>query len=358
MAAVRYTPDVETPDSDEAATIAGLIATLESITATTFADEGRAIRAAHAKSHALLDAALTVHGGLPAELAQGLFAAAGTYKAAIRISTSPGDLLDDHVSTLRGFAIKVFDVPGAQLSGRATDTTQDFLLVEGTAFPAATPKDFLGTVRLLAATTDKVEALKRVFAATARGIERLIEAAGGHSTALVALGGHKLTSPLGETYYSQAPIRYGDHIAKVAVIPVGAFAALKDVPVDTDKPDFLRDAIGVAFAKGGGEWDVQIQLCTDLTTMPVEDASVEWPEDASPYVTVARLTAPAQPSWSIDQVHAIDDGLAFAPWHGLVAHQPLGGIMRARKAVYATLQNERSTRSGCPFLQRARRAGE
>jgi hypothetical protein len=356
MAAVRFTPSVETPAPDEAETIFGLIDAMKTISATTFKDEAKAMRAVHAKSHALLDGELTILGGLPPELAQGLFAEPGTYKAAIRVSTSPGDLMDDHVSTPRGIAIKVFDVRGEQLSGVSSDTTQDFLLVEGPTFAAPTPKAFLGTVKLLASTTDKAEGLKRAFSATARGIEKLLEAVGSKSGTLVALGGHKLTNPLGETFYSQVPVRYGDYIAKLAFVPVGALAKLKDENVASDHHNFLRDAIGVAFHAGGGEWEVRVQLCTDLERMPVEDASVEWPEDASPYVTVARLRAPAQPSWSIDQVHAIDDGFAFSPWHGLKAHQPLGGVMRARKTVYEELQGERSTRSGCPFSEEARHA--
>ncbi|QYE36264.1 catalase family protein [Polymorphobacter sp. PAMC 29334] len=356
MPAVRFTPSVETPAADEAETIAGLTEAMESISATTFKDEAKAIRAVHAKSHALLEGELTIFGGLAPELAQGLFAKPGTYKTSIRLSTSPGDLMDDHVSTPRGIAIKIHGVDGDQLSGSATDTTQDFLMVEGPTFAAATPKDFLGTVKMLAATTDKAEGLKRAFSATARGIEALLEAVGSKSGTLVALGGHKLTNPLGETFYTQVPVRYGDYIAKLACVPVGALAELKDAKVESDHQNFLREAIGKTFANGGGEWEIRVQLCTDLEKMPIEDASVEWPEDASPYVTVARLRAAAQPSWSIDQVHAIDDGLAFSPWHGLAAHQPLGGVMRARKSVYATLQGERSARSGCPFSEEARHA--
>ncbi len=357
MPPVRYTEAVETIAPDEDETAAALIDTMKKISATTFEDEGQAIRAVHAKSHALLDGELAVVGGLPPELAQGLFATPGTYKVAVRISTSPGDLMDDHVSTPRGIAIKVFDVPGAQLSGSADDATQDFLLVDGPAFLAPTPKAFLGNLKLLAATTDKAEGLKRAFSATARGLETVIEAVGGKSSTLIGLGGHKLTNPLGETYYSQVPVRYGDFIAKLALFPVGALAALKDAPVDlAGKPNGLRMAIGEHFTVAGGEWEVRVQLCTDLDTMPVEDASVAWPEDASPFVTVARLTAPAQPSWSLDQVAEIDSGLSFSPWHGLVAHRPLGGVMRVRKPVYAALAGERSARSGCPFHEGARRA--
>lgn len=357
MPPVRYTAAVETVADDEAETAAALTATMKKISATTFADEGKAIRAVHAKSHALLDGELTVLGGLPPELAQGVFAAPATYAAALRLSTSPGDLLPDSVSTPRGIAIKLFGVPGAQLSGSDADTTQDFLLVDGPAFLVPTAKAFLGNVKLLAASTDKAEGLKVAFSTALRGIERALEAVGSHSNALMALGGHPATNPLGATYYSQVPIRYGDHIAKLSLVPVGAIAAFKDVAVDVhDRPDALRATIGEHFATAGAEWEVRVQLCTDLAAMPVEDASVEWPEDASPYVTVARLTVPAQPSWSLDHVAAIDTGLSFSPWHGLVAHRPLGGIMRARREVYPALAAERSARSGCPFHEGARHA--
>lgn len=357
MTYVRFTDGIETIEPDEAETAAALTETMQKISATTFKDEGHALRSVHAKSHALLDGELIVATGLPPELAQGLFAMSATYKVAMRVSTSPGDLMDDHVSTPRGMALKVFDVPGAQLSGSATDTTQDFLLVDGPAFLVATPKAFLGNVKLLAATTDKGEGLKRAFSRVARGLESAIEAVGGESGKLISLGGHKITHPLGETYYSQVPIRFGDHIAKVAVVPVGALAALKDQPVDlADKENGLRAAIGETLAHSGGEWEVQVQLCTDLETMPVEDASIAWPEDASPFRTVARLKVAAQPSWSLANKSAIDDGLAFSPWHGLAAHRPLGGIQRVRQPVYFALQAERSARSGCPFLEGSRHA--
>ncbi len=350
MPPIRYADTVETIADDEDETAAALIAAMKSISATTFADEHKAIRAVHAKSHALLNGELTVIGGLAPELAQGLFASPGTYKAAIRLSTSPGDLLPDSVSTPRGMAIKLFDVSGPQLSGDAADTTQDFLMVDGPAFLVATPKAFLGNVKLLAGTTDKAEGLKIAFSTVLRGIESALEAVGGKSGTLIALGGHKASNPLGETYYSQVPIRYGDYIAKIAAVPVGGLAALKDAAVDVaGRHDALRVAVGEYFATAGGEWEIRVQLCHDLEAMPVEDASVAWPEETSPYVTVARLTVAAQPSWSIDHVREIDDGMSFSPWHGLVAHRPLGGIMRVRHRVYQALASERSTRAGCPF---------
>lgn len=346
-APIRYSPDLEQPEPDEAETFAALIEALQSITATTWQDSGTAIRGVHAKGHGLMHGVLTVAGDLPPELAQGLFARAGRYEARVRISTSPGDIMDDHVSAPRGLAIKVLGADGP--------TEQDFLFVDGPAFPVATPKAFVANLKLLAATTDRVEWLKRAFSATARGLEALIEAAGSKSGTLIGLGGHKLTNPLGETYYSQLPIRYGDHVVKVAAFPVSAnLLALTDAPVDlSGKPDGLRAAVAEEIARAGGAWELRVQFNTGTASMPIEDASVVWPEAESPFRTVATLSVPPQSTWDAERVREMDDGMAFSPWHCLDAHRPLGGVMRARKPVYETLQGERSERSGCPFARAA-----
>lgn len=114
------------------------------------------------------------------------------------------------------------------------------------------------------------------------------------------------------------------------------------------KPNGLREAVVDFFGESRGEWEVRVQLCTDLETMPVEDASATWPEDQSSYVAVARINVQPQSAWSEIRVTNLDDGLSFIPWHGLAAHQPLGSIMRARKPVY-----ESSTQFRQEFNQHA-----
>ncbi len=42
------------------------------------------------------------------------------------------------------------------------------------------------------------------------------------------------------------------------------------------------------------DFDLQVQLCMDLDAMPVNDATVEWPEKLSPFVTVGRVHLPRQ----------------------------------------------------------------
>ena len=350
---VRYSPSVEIREVDEFETNRKLVETLRSISEITYEDSGHALRSVHAKGHGLLNAELEIVEGLPQVFAQGLFAKAGRYPAVMRFSTIPGDILADSVSVPRGLAIKVMNVAGDRLEGSENDTTQDFLLVNGPAFAAPTAKAFLGNLALLAKTTDKAEGLKKVLSATLRGLETIMVAAGHESGTLKALGGHPETNILGETFYSQAPIRYGDYLAKVAVAPVSKeLTVLTQAALNVNgKPNGLRDAVKEFFGKQSGVWELRAQLCTDLETMPIEDSSIPWPEDQSPYVTVGRITAQQQDAWSDANVKSMDDGMSFSPWHGIRAHQPLGSIMRVRKASYEMSAGFRGERNGCPMVE-------
>jgi catalase len=176
---VRFSPSVERPEADEAETIAGLIAAMRYINEKTFADGGHAIRSVHAKTHGILQGFMEVDAGLPCDLAQGLFAKAGRYPVVMRLSTIPGDILDDSVSTPRGLAIKIIGVAGERLEGSEGDITQDFVMINGPAFGAPNPKKFLSVTRLLAKTTDEVQGLKKILSAAMRQVQRVIVAVTG-----------------------------------------------------------------------------------------------------------------------------------------------------------------------------------
>ncbi len=103
------------------------------------------------------------------------------------------------------------------------------------------------------------------------------------------------------------------------------------------------------FARQRGEWELRVQLCTDIETMPIEDASVEWPQEQSPYVTVARISAPAQVAEHGDTSELGDDRFSFSPWHGIAAHRPIGSINRVRKSVYESSMQFRAERNHCPI---------
>lgn len=341
---LAYAPDCEFQEEDEAQTTAELVDTLRGISEKVAADEGRAFRSVHAKSHGILHGSIDIPA-LPPVLAQGLFATPGSHPVVMRLSSTPGDLLGDAVSTPRGLALKVLEVDGVPLDPADGSRSQDFLMVNGPVFSAPTARKFLKSLKLLAATTDKAPAAKALLSAALRGLEAVVEKAGGESATLKALGGHPATNPLGESYFTQVPVLFGPYMAKLSLVPVSPeLVALHGAPVDlADRPHALRDAVSGHFAQAGGVWELKAQLCTDLEKMPIEDASVQWPEDLSPFVTVARITVPAQSSWDEAVSPAEDNALAFSPWHGLAQHRPLGSIMRVRRRAYAMASQFRHT---------------
>lgn len=333
---VRYQSAFEVDEPNQEQTMAGLLATLLGISQTTLRHNGRALRSVHAKSHGLLQAELQVHAGLPPELAQGIFAQPGRWPVVMRLSTIPAEILDDAVSTPRGLAIKVIGVAGERLPGSEADVTQDFVLVNGEHFASPTVSKFLRGLKLVAATTERAPGLKKAFSALMRGAERLVELFGGASPTFKGLGGHPPTHILGETFFSQAPILFGPYMAKISVVPVSAeLVTLHGKTVALrGHPNALREAVVAFFARHGAEWELRAQFCTDVRQMPIEDASVPWPHQLSPYLTVARIAAPPQSAWSMQRAALVDDGMFFTPWHGVAAHRPLGRVMRARKRAY------------------------
>ena len=199
-------------------------------------------------------------------------------------------------------------------------------------------------MRVLAATTGHAEPLKQVISVLSRNANAALEAIGQKSATLTTLAGQAPTELLGESFYSQAPLLHGDYFGKVAIVPVSSeLTALSDRPLDlSGHPDAVRESVQRYFRRTSAVWELRVQLATNLDTMPIEDAAATWPEDESPYLPVARITAAPQDSWSDDRRRRVEDYMAFNPWIGLAAHRPLGSIMRARRPAYAAARDYRA----------------
>lgn len=357
-APVRYSPDLEDIQPDEPQTARDLAETMLSISEKTYADCGHAMRAVHAKSHGLIGATVEVLQNLPAELAQGVFATPQHYEAIIRLSTTPGDLLHDSVSTPRGMALKILDIEGARLPGSGGSHSQDFVMVNGKEFNSPSGKAILKNLKVLASTTDRMEGTKEVISTVMKTLEKAFESVGGESATLKSMGGNPETHILGTSFFTQLPLRYGDHIAKIGVAPASDnLKALVNATVDTSKdPDIIRHETEKFFQSETAIWDLRVQLCRCIDAMPVESVEA-WDEEKSPFVTVARITASPQTAWNEQRSKTVDDGMHFSPWNGIVEHQPLGSIMRLRKLAYhrsAAFRSQRNRTSvtepiTCPF---------
>ena len=350
LAAVHYSPDVEEIKPDEQETIGGLNQAFDTILETTAKDYGHAVRSVHAKSHGILEGVMTVEAGLTPDLAQGLFARPGEHRVYMRMSTNAGDILPDVIGLPRGLAIKVLDVQGERLAG-AEGSTQDFVMVNGNVFQTKTADKFLGNLKMLAKTTDKMEGVKKAVSAVASGVNSALQSVGAESTKLASLGGAPNVDPLGETYYSVTPFRYGDYIAKFSLAPVSQnLTALEGHKIDAhDRPDAIRETVQTEMRDIDGVWEFRVQLCRDLKKQPIEDPTTEWDETDAPFQTVATLRVKRQDSWAPAQVKAVDEEMRFSIWTGLKAHQPLGNINRARKDTYQHSAQFRSGFNRCPI---------
>ena len=346
---LRYHDGIETPKPDEDAVIDQIIASMTRESETTSKRYGHAVRASHAKVSGVVTGEMEILADLPAELAQGLFAKPGTHPAVVRFAQGPGELLKDSVSTHRGMAIKVFGVEGEKLPGHDAPT-QDFVLATGPVFPNPDAASFLGSMKQLERGTKAPEDVKVAISQLARGANTLVKTFTGKDTPILDFFGHTPRHPVAEAYFSQAALRYGDYVAKVAAFPTSpAQDALSGQVLDTGAdPDVFRHATAAFFRGEGATFEIRVQLCTDLDAMPVEDASTEWSQLASPYRTVARLTLPAQAADGAARLAYADDVLSFRPAHSLAAHRPLGSLMRARLKTYRALSRFRHERNGVP----------
>lgn len=351
---IPYTPEVETFREDESETVEKLNEAFDEILTKTAEDYGHAVRAVHAKAHAILKGTLTVHADLSPEVAQGLFTSPAEHPAYLRISTNPGDILDDAIALPRGLALKVGDVVGERLAG-AEGTAQDFIMINGPIFLARNAKKFAGNLALLAKTTDKAEGAKVVLSKVLQAVNGALGAIGLDSAALGSLGGAPQVDPLGETYFSVTPFRHGDYIAKYRLRPLSqALTMLTGETIDTtDRPDAIREEVRREMAAIDGEWAFEVQLCRDIDKQPVEDPTVEWKEDEAPFVQVATLSIPRQDSWDATSVQQVDEEMRFSVWTGLVAHQPLGDVNRARRDTYRHSAEFRAATNRCPIHEPA-----
>jgi hypothetical protein len=345
---VRYTPEVEHLLPNEAELLIQTGERVLGMAQTVRRAHGHAMHATHAKAAGLLKGQLHIAEDLPPELAQGLFARPGCYDVLVRYAPGPSDPVSDKASGQRGMSLKVLGVEGPHLPESRETTTQDWVLALDPAFVASTAEDFLRSFRRVAAKSPGVpESLIVAGSRLARGAEAVLETVGLESSNLRFFG-RPPQHPASEIYYSQAPVRYGDYIAKLAIFPTPeTLAAIGDPALATSHDDeAARHALQAYYAQHTGTYEVRVQLCTDLQTMPVEDAAVVWSEVQSPYRTVARLVLPPQEAYSEARRQYMDERLAFNPVHALQAHRPLGSIMRVRTKVYLQAQDFRQQANG------------
>jgi hypothetical protein len=281
-------------------------------------------RALHRKQIIGLKATLRVHEGLPAHARHGLFALPGSFDAWVRISNGGQAVQSDRRPDIRGFAIRAFGPKGPSALGGSTDH-QDFLLINRSAFAFADSKPFVGLVRAAGSGGGALLVWAVRNFGPLGAIRQVRKLAAGLA---VPFTGFATTA-----FHSAAPIACGPYAVRVRLLPP---PGQRPVAGASDwRADLLPRLQAAPLV-----FQLQLQFFADEAITPIEDASVDWPESAAPYLTVADLVI-HPPQTDAAGFETQIEASVFDPWQALAAHRPLGEVMRARKVAYFESQKAR-----------------
>lgn len=315
--------NLEQIPANEAAIIEQLGERLKNKIAHDYAN-GTMRRDAHPKMHGLVEAEFTVLDNLPEELSVGLFSQPKSYPAWVRFSNAAQTINPDIAKDIRGMAIKLMGVPGEKLLTHQKDAqTHDFLLMSEPAFITQNVADF----DAMAQAINEQGLISQAFFMLT------------HPKILwrVQQSMKKHANPLQIRYFSSTPYLFGERAVKYSVIPhINQQDAIPASPGD----NFLRDAMIRQLSNADVIFDFCVQLQADPVQMPVEDPSKVWDEKQSPFRKVATIRIPQQ-VFATAERDELGENLSFTPWHALPEHRPLGGINRARGAVYELIADFR-----------------
>src|SRR5690606_35191435 len=201
--------------------------------------------------------------------------------------------------------LKVLDVDGPRILPDDRASTQDFVLVTHREFLFADAHAYLTrgmpTAWALARLPDAVLDAGASLVSTLD--RRVLRPLGRRVPPNLAVFVRPNTHILGDTFYTSAPLRYGDHVAKMLYAPASPeVRALEGQPMTaTAGINGHRDAVVDFFAEHAADYELRVQLCTDIDTMPIEDATVAWPEQRSPHRTVATVHFGRQDPYTPDR---------------------------------------------------------
>lgn len=292
-------------------------------------------RAGNTKTYGVVRAEFHIPNDLPPEFRKGLFEHPGVFPAWIRFGGPgpywPPDLKDNGILSI---GVKVMGIQGDKLLPDEK-LTQDFL---GISCPTFTTPNVIENLKLQ----------RQIYARTP--VFYFLNPFDSHYLDMIMQGlyARMNTSPLEVRYWSCVPYLLGEGQAmKYSIRPRSS----RKTRIPWNPPaDWLRHAMAETLAEEDVEFDFMIQVQTDPKRMPIEDASIEWPEKLSAFSTVARIRVPRQRFESPEQDKFARE-LSFNPWHSLAAHRPLGNQGRARRTIYAALSGLRQSMNGEPHIE-------
>ena len=320
-------------------------ASLDSITAS-FADYMRRTyrpggfeRGGNTKTHGIVRAEVIIRDDLPAHMRHGIFREPRAFPAYVRFS-GPGPNLPADIDDV-GFVsmtIKMMGVPGPKLMDDEK-YTQDLL---GICTPTFVTPNTRENVKL------------QLWSFRGMGTFYFLNPFDSHllDFAMQGLWNETQYNPLGARYWSCVPYLLGEGQAMMySFAPRSKVVTdIPGVPFGRVPHNYLRDNMVATLARQDVEFDILLQVQTDPHLMPIENASVRWPEKLSPFIPAATVRIPRQ---KFDSPAQFEFGkrLSLNPWHCLPEHRPLGNQSRARLRMYTELSRLRQDMNRAPHVE-------
>ncbi len=327
----------ERPFPGEEAFLDAIIAEMSAYMRSHYAP-GRFERAGNTKTHGVVRGEFVVRDDLPRQLRQGVFAEPRRLRAWVRFGgpgpASPPDIDDVGILSI---GIKLMGVPGRKLLDDER-FTQDFTGISAPTFTTPNVRENAKLQSWIRRGTPLFYFLNPFDSHLLDGL-------------MQGLWARTQTSPLETSYWSCVPFLLGEGQAMQFSLRPRSRTRTR-IPRLPLRPsdNYLREAMAAALARQDAEFDFLVQVQTDPRRMPVENASVRWPESLSPPVPAATLVLPRQKFDSAAQL-AFAHNLSLNPWHCLPEHRPLGNQNRARRRIYEELSRLRQSMNDTPHRE-------
>ncbi len=286
-----------------------------------------ALRPVFLKPHGIAQGIFKIKPDLPANLAVGLFAGF-EYPLWARFSSDTVPTSNDFKTTC-GIGLKLFNTPTPKIFGQPEETTFDFILQNYPVFFVDTAKDMCEFTRAGVIEGDYDRYLSK-HPRTQKILDEMAQPVG---------------SVLAISYWAILPFAFGPHqFVKYLLRPTLTDKPPQSAPTD---PTYLGQEMAARLAKESVTFEFCIQLRTNQDTMPLDEATVAWPETESPFIPVADVHFPQQDILARGQP-AYGENLSMNIWRVTEDHRPQGSIAEVRKAVYAASAEQRRNANGVP----------
>ena len=296
-------------------------------------------RGGNTKTHGIVRATVTIRDDLPAHCRKGIFAKARSYPAYVRYSGPgpdvPADIRDVGFASM---AVKLMDVPGEKIMDEEK-FTQDFITICTPTFVTPNTRE---------------NAKLQYWSLVDMPLYYFLNPKDPHilDGIMQSLWNETQYNPLGQRFWSCVPYLLGEGRAMIySFVPkTNVDTQVPGLPFGSPAFNYLRENMIKTLNKKDVEFDLMIQIQTDPHLMPIENASVRWPEKISPFIPAATVHIPKQ-KFDSDAQFEFAKRLKMNPWHCLPDHRPLGNQSRARLRMYYELSKFRQEMNQTTHLE-------